>query len=109
MSSPQRLPESELGDGIIHLPVHGGTVTAEDVKVRLVLAADFGASMIIDASAVETVGQAVVQLLIAARAEADATGQSFAIVNPSEAFTARIAALGLTDALVPANAEEFQS
>jgi anti-anti-sigma regulatory factor len=81
------------------LPVHGSTVTAEDLRVRLVLASDFDSATEVDASAVESVGQAVLQLLVAAKAEADAQGQSFVIRDPSPAFVDRVTACGLASAI----------
>jgi len=85
--------------GPVRLPAHGSTVTAEDLRVHLVLAADYDGRTEIDASGVESVGQAVLQLLVAARIDADANGQSFAILDPSPAFTERVAACRLADAL----------
>jgi anti-anti-sigma regulatory factor len=94
------LPDASLSDDrSLTLPVHGTTVTAEDLRVRLVLASDFDGAMEVDASAVESVGQAVLQLLVAARAEADAQGQSFSISNPSPAFVDRVTACGLAAAI----------
>ncbi|WP_213981707.1 STAS domain-containing protein [Sphingomonas sp. dw_22] len=102
MDSPLQLPDPEIGDDrSLRLPAHGTTVTAEDLRVRLVLAADLDDEIEVDASQVESVGQAVLQLLVAARAEAESTGQAFRIVNPSPAFTDRVnrchlaAAIGL--------------
>lgn len=94
-------PESEGAetDRTIRLPVHGTTVTAEDLRVRMVLASDFDGAIEIDADEVESVGQAVLQLLLAAKAEADANGHGFAIHNPSPAFAARLRACGLADAM----------
>lgn len=91
-------PSSSEEDRSLALPPHGSTVTAEDLRVRMVLASDFDGAMEIDAGAVESVGQAVLQLLIAARMEADARGQSFIIRNPSPAFAGRVAACGLAPA-----------
>ena len=85
--------------GVVRLPAHGTTVTAEDLRVHLVLAADYEGRTEIDASNVESVGQAVLQLLVAARADADANGQTFAILNPSPAFIDRVAACRLADVL----------
>jgi anti-anti-sigma regulatory factor len=92
MDSPLPLPDAEFGsdDRSLRLPVHGTTVTAEDLRVRLVLAADLDDVVEVDASTVESVGQAVLQLLVAARAEAERTGGRFRIVNPSPAFTDRV-------------------
>lgn len=86
-------------DRTLKLPAHGTTVTAEDLRVRLVLASDLDGAIEIDASAVESVGQAVLQLLVAARAEADAQGQRFVIQNPSPAFVDRVIACGLAPAI----------
>ncbi len=93
----------------IHLPAHGTTVTAEDLKVRLVLAADFGERVQVDASGVESVGQAVLQLLIAARNDAEAAGRPFAIINPSPSFTARVTGLGLNHTLAVPAVEDVES
>ena len=68
-----------------------------------------GNGIVVDASAVESVGQAVLQLLLAARAEAEAAGHRFYIQNPSPAFLARIEALGLSDRLGLSQTEELQS
>lgn len=86
-------------DRSLTLPAHGTTVTAEDLRVRLVLASDFDGAMEVDASAVESVGQAVLQLLVAAKVEADTQGQSFSISNPSPAFVGRVTACGLAAAI----------
>lgn len=96
MQSPSDMPRE---DRSLNLPPNGTTVTAEDLRVRLVLASDFDAAMDVDASAVESVGQAVLQLLVAARAEARSNGQSFVIHNPSPAFVDRVTACGLAATL----------
>ena len=88
--------DAEAG-GPLRLPAHGTTVVAEDLRVRLVIACDLDAEVVVDASEVESVGQAVLQLLIAAREEALRNGQTFAISNPSPAFVHRITACGLAD------------
>jgi anti-anti-sigma regulatory factor len=99
MHSPPQLPEDTAEDRSLRLPVHGTTVTAEDLRVRLVLAADFDDTLEIDASEVESVGQAVLQLLVAARAEAAGSGQPFRITNPSPAFIDRVTRSRLADAI----------
>jgi len=100
MHSPQPQPEALADeDRSLRLPVHGTTVTAEDLRVRLVLAADLDDVLEIDASRVESVGQAVLQLLVAARAEAAASGQPFRIVDPSPAFIDRVTRSRLADAI----------
>ncbi|MDG2533994.1 STAS domain-containing protein [Sphingomonas sp. HITSZ_GF] len=99
MDQPLQLPDAE--ERALRLPAHGTTVTAEDLRVRLVLAADLDDAIEIDASEVESVGQAVLQLLVAARNEAASNGQEFRIANPSPAFVDRVnrcqlaAAIGL--------------
>jgi anti-anti-sigma regulatory factor len=98
MNSPLNPPEL-VDDRALRLPVHGTTVSAEDLKVRLVLAADLDDEMHIDASQVESVGQAVLQLLIAAREEAERKSLNFEITNPSPAFVERVAACGLAATL----------
>jgi anti-anti-sigma regulatory factor len=99
MHSPQPLPEAEEEDRSLRLPAHGTTVTAEDLRVRLVLAADLDDTIEIDASEVESVGQAVLQLLVAARVEAEGNGQPFRILNPSPAFVDRVTRSRLADAI----------
>lgn len=96
MPHPSDLPGE---DRSLRLPVHGSTVAAEDLRVRLVLANDFDGEMVIDASEVESVGQAVLQLLVAAKAEADGTGQAFTIASPSPAFVERVTACRLGHAI----------
>lgn len=91
--------DSPDSDRALILPPHGTTVTAEDLRVRMVLASDFDGAMEVDAGAVESVGQAVLQLLVAARAEAEAQGQNFVIRNPSPAFVDRVTACGLAPAI----------
>lgn len=95
MNSMPSPPDPVLEEGPIVLPANGTTVAAEELQVRLVLAADRLPEISIDASQVENVGQAVLQLLVAARAEADARGLDFEITNPSEAFLARVQACRL--------------
>lgn len=110
--SPEILPDlaaEALGEErALILPVHGTTVTAEDLRVRMVLASDFDQMMEIDASAVESVGQAVLQLLVAAKIEADAQGQPFIIRNPSPAFIDRVTACGLAAAVGLSVEEDIQ-
>ena len=91
----------------LRLPAHCTTVTAEDLRVRLVLASDLDDEFVVDAADVESLGQAVLQLLIAARTEALAGGQSFVISNPSPAFIARVNSCRLADALGLQNEVEF--
>lgn len=96
MLSPLDAPQDA---GPIRLLAHNSTVAAEDLRVRLVIAADFNGRIEVDASEVESIGQAVLQLLIAARTEAQQNGMPFEILNPSRAFTERVNACCLADAL----------
>lgn len=99
MNSMPSQPEPGIDYRPLRLPVHGTTVSAEDLRVRMVLAADIDGAIEIDASEVESVGQAVLQILVAARAEATSAGHDFAIVHPSAAFVDRVTRCGLTDAI----------
>lgn len=96
--NPPELPEP--GSPIL-LPANVTTVMAEDLRVRLVFAADQDEEIIIDAAETESLGQAGLQLLVAARREAERLDLPFAIVNLREPLRARISALGLTEALAP--------
>jgi anti-anti-sigma regulatory factor len=97
---PDQAPETQTDeDRSLRLPVHGNTASAEDLRVRLVLAADLDGEIAIDASEVESVGQAVLQTLVAARNEARLTGQAFTITNPSPAFVDRVDRCGLGEAI----------
>ncbi|PVX30442.1 STAS domain-containing protein [Sphingomonas pokkalii] len=83
-------PLDASADDALALPAHGTTVTAADLQTRLLQAIDGDGPVEVDASQVESVGQAVLQLLIAARTEAERIGKSFTILNPSTAFTDRV-------------------
>ena len=85
--------------GPLFLPPHGATVVAEDLRVRFVLAADVDGEIVVDGSEVESIGQAVIQLLIAARQEADRNGLAFTIANPSPPLRHRLDACGLSTLL----------
>jgi anti-anti-sigma regulatory factor len=99
MNSTPSPSDLQMETGPIRLPVHGTTVTAEDLRIRLVLSADFEGRTEVDASEVESVGQAVLQLLVAARREATEAGKPFSINNPSPAFVQRAVASRLADAI----------
>lgn len=105
----QSLSDPTEEDRSLKLPPHGTTVTAEDLRVRLVLASDFDGAMEVDASAVESVGQAVLQLLVAAKVEADIQDQRFIISNPSPAFIDRVTACGLAPAIGLSEEEDHLS
>ncbi len=89
---------SEGGHGV-KLPARCATTVAEDLRVQLVLACERDGGIEIDASEVESLGQAVLQLLVAAQAEAAASGLPFAITNPSPAFAERAVACRLGEAI----------
>ena len=90
------LTEAETG---LKLPARCVTTVADDLRVQLVLASASEGGIEIDASEVENVGQAVLQLLAAAKADADANGLRFVITNPSPAFAERAVACRLGDAI----------
>jgi anti-anti-sigma regulatory factor len=81
--------------GLVVLPPHGSTVVAEDLRVQLVVACDAGDDVVIDGSEVESIGQAVIQLLIATREEAGRSGKGFRIANPSAPLRHRLSACNL--------------
>ena len=100
MNSMPSQPETAAADDhMVTLPAQAGTVTAEDLRVGLVLAADLDHALRIDASRVEGIGQAVLQLLVAARAEAERAAMPFEIVDPSPAFIERVSRCGLAETL----------
>lgn len=78
---------SDAAMDVVVLPTHCTTVIAADLCARL-----RAGVVTLDAREVESVGQAMLQLLVAARAEA---GVRFAIVDPSPTFVDRITACGL--------------
>ena len=92
-------PEVALPPGGVRLPANGTTVAAEELHAALVLAVNHAPAIVIDASAVEHVGQAVLQLLIATRTQAATQGIAFSIADPSPAFRARVSACALCDAI----------
>lgn len=95
MLSPPELPD----DLTVVLPASGTTVAAEEVQARLVLAADHAEEIRVDAGQVENIGQAVLQLLLAAAQEADAKDMDFRIIDPSPAFVERVTACRLAERL----------
>ncbi len=86
-------------DGRLHLPPNVTTTMAEDLRAALVLAADHEEAITIDASETESIGQAALQLLIAAKLEADRLNMPFAIEHASSRLTTRLSTLGLADIL----------
>ncbi|MEN9932556.1 MAG: hypothetical protein RIS17_1129 [Pseudomonadota bacterium] len=97
---PDDLPDAVGCDEvIIALPPVCSTAKAEDVMARLVIASDQERDIAIDAAAVDSIGQAVFQLLVAARIDARRVGQRFHIRQPSPAFMERASACQLIAAL----------
>lgn len=99
LSSPLSSPLDSLVDRAVHLPAHCGTVAAEDLRVRLVLAADLDGGIEVRADAVDSIGQAALQILVAARREAVVRHQPYAIVDPSPAFVDRVTRCRLAGAI----------
>lgn len=89
-------PES---DPAFRLPAHGTTAIAEDWYPRLVAAADAGEAIEVDASEAETIGQAMLQLLVATRVDALGHDRAFTITNPSRAFSDRVTGCALAESL----------
>jgi two-component system chemotaxis response regulator CheY len=84
----------------VALPAHCGTAAAADLREGLLRPAEAGAVRV-DASAVASLGQAVLQLLLAARRTAEAGSLPFEIGSPSAALSDTLARCGLADALQP--------
>lgn len=86
-------------DPAFRLPAHGTTAIAEDWHPRLAAAADAGEAIEVDASEAETIGQAMLQLLVAARVDAIGHDRAFTITNPSRAFSDRVTGCALAESL----------
>lgn len=97
MNSPPLAPD--MASEVVRLPANGTTVTAEDLRNDLVCAAELRALVMVDGSAVQTVGQAVLQLLVAARHAAAAAGKSLVVIDASDALRARVDACCLAEAI----------
>ncbi|EIZ78696.1 hypothetical protein WSK_2744 [Novosphingobium sp. Rr 2-17] len=95
LSQPDPTPDSST----IRLSGHGTTIVAEDLLTQCVGASDLRDSTAIDASEALSVGQAVLQVLIAARREADARGHAYRFVSASAAFSDRVNSCQLADAI----------
>lgn len=90
----------------VRLPAHCATIAAADLHACLVKASEQDETRV-DASEVENIGQAVLQLLVAARREAEANDRAFAITNPSPAFVERVRTCGLGEAVGLSNQGEM--
>lgn len=99
MHSPPNLPDIASGTGRVVLPASAMTLSAEDLRVRLVMAVDSDEDMVVDAGETGLVGQAVLQLLVAARQAAQNAGKAFSIINPDSELSGRLVALGLGDTI----------
>lgn len=71
---------------VVQLPRDGTTVAAGAVHTELLNAMEQGGAVIIDGSLVHTIGQAVLQLLLATRRQAIAAGTAYNVVNASPAL-----------------------
>ena len=96
-STPSPPDQREEAKPLLKLPANGTTASAEDLRVQLVMTLDRPEPAQIDASEVENVGQAVLQLLVAAQAEARAAGRPLTYANPSAAFRDRVERCRLTE------------
>lgn len=83
---------------MLRLPERCVTVATAGLRDQFLTAIDQG-DVHVDASEVEMIGQAVLQLLVAAALAAEANGRSFAIINPSPAFVERVSACRLGKAI----------
>ena len=102
-------PDTVIEAPAFRLPAHGTTAVAEDWHPRLVAAADAGEAIAIDASEAETIGQAMLQLLVAARTDALGGDRPFTIINPSRAFSDRVTGCALARSLGLITEEENRS
>ncbi|AMO72631.1 STAS domain-containing protein [Sphingorhabdus sp. M41] len=84
-----------MPDGALYLPVNCTTTTAEDLRAGLVLAFDNPDGLVIDAGDTVVIGQAVLQLLIAAQRDAEREDIKFAIRGLNDQLTAQFAAYGI--------------
>lgn len=94
-SQPDAAPDGET----IRLSGHATTVTAGDLQALLIGASDGRATTAIDAAELLSVGQAVLQLLIAARRDAIERDRGFRFVGASAAFSDRVESCQLADAI----------
>lgn len=92
-------PDAVPSSVAVCLPANGNTIAAEELRNELVFAAEFGAGTLVDASAVQNVGQAVLQVLIAARRAATDCDRPYEITGASGAFRSRVHDCGLADAI----------
>ncbi len=104
---PQPSDSAVPAGAAVKLPAYCNTAAAADLHPVLVEACSGDTPVAIDASEVESLGQAVIQLLVAAAADADShRGPPVAVIHPSAAFAQRIAACGLDGRTPFTNQEE---
>ena len=104
MTSASQPPDAV--QDIVVLPARCVTVAAEDLRNQLVMASSLGHETNVDAGAVQTVGQAVLQLLLSARNDAAAQQRGFRFSAMSPAFVERVTAMCLATPLGIATKEE---
>ena len=92
-------PEDDHAGNALRLAPRCTTEMAVDLRSDLVLASEAGGDLLIDGSAVESVGQAVLQLLIATEREASGLGRRLVIIDPSPALEAVLSSGGLAQSL----------
>lgn len=92
-------PDPANDFGVIRLTGHGTTTTAEDLRTQMIVASELCDSTTIDASEALSVGQAVLQLLIAARRDASSRDHDYRIVGASPAFSERVVSCQLADTI----------
>jgi len=90
----------------VMLPANPNTLAAEDLRVQLVMAVDSDEDVTIDAGEAGLVGQAVLQLLVAADRAVQDAGKSLSIINCDAELCGRLTALGLADTLTRLPQEE---
>lgn len=95
VSEPNAVPNF----GNIRLHGHVTTVAAEDLRNQLIMAADHSVSTAIDATDVLSIGQAALQLLIAAKREATERDHDLHYTGASAAFRERVDTCQLADAI----------
>lgn len=93
------LPPPDQSKHIVHLPANGATVTASALRERLIDAFEQGGATVIDGSAVQTIGQAVLQLMLAGRHQAAAAGTTWDIINASPSLVEMAQSCCLAEAI----------
>jgi len=96
---------SEIDRQIVGLPTVADGAVATALQATLLAAAEDGHSVLIDASDVDELGAAVIQVIEVARRSFTAAGRTFAIRAPSDAVTAAYQDLGLFSSLMQSLAE----